>query len=91
MGLAIMRIFPDKSRDPLRSYRNTQEEIPAFERHFVTEKNGEVSIAHKPAQTIDVFRSVIESGVTKCDEIAAVMKVPKYTVSRLAKKAIEAK
>jgi putative DNA primase/helicase len=71
--------------------RNTQEEIPAYEWHFVTEASGEVSISHKPAQTIDVFRSVIESGVTKCDEIAEVMKVPKYTVSRLAKKAMEAK
>jgi putative DNA primase/helicase len=67
--------------------RNTQEEIPAFEWHFVTEASGEVTIAHKPAQTLDVFKSVLESGVTKCDEIAAVMKVEKYTVSRLAKKA----
>jgi putative DNA primase/helicase len=67
--------------------RNTQEEIPAFEWHFVTEASGQVTIAHKPAQTLDVFRSVLESGVTKCDEIAAVMKVEKYTVSRLAKKA----
>jgi len=62
----------------------------AFEWHFVTEENGEVSVAHKSAQTLDVFRSIIESGVTKCDEIAAAMKLPNYEVSRLAKKAIDA-
>jgi predicted transcriptional regulator len=33
---------------------------------------------------------VIEAGVTKCDEIADNMKLPKYAVSRLAKKAIDA-
>jgi putative DNA primase/helicase len=70
--------------------RNTQEEVPAYEWHFVTEANGEVSIAHKPAQTLDVFRSVIESGVARCDEIAGAMKLEKYEVSRLAKKAEQA-
>jgi Mn-dependent DtxR family transcriptional regulator len=49
-----------------------------------------VTIGHRPAQTLEVFRSIIEAGVTKCDEIAAEMKVPKYTVSRLAKKAFDA-
>jgi len=33
---------------------------------------------------------IIEAGVTECDQIAAEMKVQKYTVSRLAKKAIDA-
>ena len=70
--------------------RNTQEEIPAFEWHFITDQStGVVSIGHKQAQTLDVFRSIIEAGVTECDQIAAEMKVPKYTVSRLAKKAID--
>ena len=69
--------------------RNTQEEVQAFEWHFVTE-DGEVSIAHKAAQTLDVFRSVIESGVTKCDEIAAAMNLANYEVSRLAKKGVDA-
>jgi hypothetical protein len=70
--------------------RNTQEEIPAFEWHFVTDQStGVVSIGHKQAQTLDVFRSIIEAGVTECDQIAAEMKAPKYTVSRLAKKAID--
>src|SRR5215831_9252220 len=70
--------------------RNTQEEVPAFEWHFVTEAGGEVSISHKKAQTLDVFRSVIESGVTKCDEIADAMKLPNYQISRMAKKAMDA-
>src|SRR5262249_27368247 len=69
--------------------RNTQEEVSAYEWHFITEANGEVSIAHKRAQSLDVFRSVIESGVTKCDEIADAMKLPKYAVSRMAKKAMD--
>jgi putative DNA primase/helicase len=71
--------------------RNTQEEIPACQWWFVTDKaTGIVSIGHKQAQTLDVFRNIIEAGVTECDQIAAEMKLPKYTVSRLAKKAIDA-
>lgn len=70
--------------------RNTQDEVSAYEWHFVTESNGEVTISHKRAQTLDVFKRVIESGVTKCDEVAAAMKLQPYEVSRLAKKAIDA-
>jgi putative DNA primase/helicase len=71
--------------------RNTQEEIPPYEWHLVTdEASGLVSIGHRQAHTLEIFRSVIEAGVTKCDEIAAEMKLPKYTVSRLAKKAVDA-
>jgi DNA-binding MarR family transcriptional regulator len=71
--------------------RNTQEEIPPYEWHLVTdEATGLVTIGHRQAHTLEIFRSVIEAGVTKCDEIAAEMKLPKYTVSRLAKKAVDA-
>src|SRR5206468_9910643 len=36
--------------------RNTQEEAPAYEWHFVTDNaTGELSIAHRLAQTMDVF------------------------------------
>jgi putative DNA primase/helicase len=71
--------------------RNTQEEVPAVEWHFVTDKTtGLVSIGHRPAQTLDVFRSIIEAGVTEPADIAQEMKVPKYVVSRLAKKAVDA-
>src|SRR5262249_4425879 len=70
--------------------RNTQDEVSACEWRFVTESSGEVTVSHKHAQTLDVFRNVIEAGVTECDEIAQEMKLPKYTVSRLAKKAVDA-
>src|SRR5262249_7268799 len=70
--------------------RNTQDNVPAYEWHFVTEATREISISHKIAESLDVFRAVIESGVTECDQIAAVMKVEKYVVSRFAKKAVDA-
>lgn len=69
--------------------RNTQEEVPAFEWHFVTDDaTGEVTIGHKQAQTLDVFRRIIEAGVTKPIEIAKEMKLPDYTISRMAHKAV---
>jgi hypothetical protein len=71
--------------------RNTQEEVPAFEWHLATDHTtGLVSIGHKPAQTLEVFRNIIEAGVTKPIEIAKEMKLPDYTISRLAKKASDA-
>jgi len=70
--------------------RNTQEEVPAYEWHFVTEANGDVSISHKQAQTLDVFLQIVRDGVTENKQIAAEMKVPDYVVSRLAKKAMDA-
>jgi putative DNA primase/helicase len=73
-----------------KASRNTQHEVPACEWHFVTEENGDVSISHKQAQTLDVFLQIVRDGVTECDQIAAEMKVPKYTVSRLAKRAMDA-
>jgi hypothetical protein len=70
--------------------RNTQEEVPAFEWHFITEPNGEVSISHKLAQTMDVFLGLIEDGVRECNQIAQEMKTSPATISRLAKRAIDA-
>jgi AAA domain-containing protein len=70
--------------------RNTQEELPAYEWHFVTEANGEVSLAHKAADTLDVFRQIIADGVTDCTQIAQEMHVSPATVSRFAKKGIDA-
>jgi len=67
--------------------RNTQEEVPAFEWHFITEANGEVSISHKLAQTMDVFLGLIGDGVNDCAGIAEEMKISKASVSRIAKKA----
>jgi putative DNA primase/helicase len=71
--------------------RNTQEEVPAYEWHFVTdEATGIVNIGHKQAQTMEVFLQLIKDGVTECAQIAHEMKVSPSTVSRLAKKAIDA-
>ena len=71
--------------------RNTQEEILAYEWHFVTHRfSGEVSISHKPAQTADVFLKLIEDGVTECTDIADEMKLSRATVSRIAKQQIKA-
>jgi AAA domain/CHC2 zinc finger len=72
--------------------RNTQEEVPAYEWHFVTDNaTGEVSISHRLAQTMDVFLGLIEDGVTECSEIAEEMKTSKATVSRIAKQAMKSK
>jgi AAA domain-containing protein len=71
--------------------RNTQEEVPAYEWHLVTdEASGIVTISHKQAQTMDVFLKLIQDGVTQCADIADEMKVSSATVSRLAKRAIDA-
>jgi putative DNA primase/helicase len=70
--------------------RNTQEDVPAYEWHFITEPNGEVSISHKLALTMNVFLGLIEDGVTECGQIAQEMKTSPATVSRLAKKAMDA-
>jgi putative DNA primase/helicase len=71
--------------------RNTQEEIPAYEWHFVTDQvTGMVSVGCKLAQTMDVFLGLIDDGVTECSEIAEEMKTSKASVSRMAKKAYDA-
>jgi hypothetical protein len=67
--------------------RNTQEDMPAFEWHFVTEPNGEVSISHKLAQTMDVFLGLVGDGVNECTAISEEMKISKPSVSRMAKQA----
>jgi putative DNA primase/helicase len=71
--------------------RNTQEEIPAYEWHFVTDQTtGMVSVGCKLAQTMDVFLGLIEDGVRDCNQIAQEMKTSPATISRLAKRAIDA-
>jgi hypothetical protein len=70
--------------------RNTQEEVPTYEWRFVTEASGVVTISHAQAQTLDVFRQLIEEGVCECVHIASEMKTSPATVSRLAKKASDA-
>jgi AAA domain len=71
--------------------RNTQEEVPAYEWHFVTDNaTGEVSLSHQLAQTMDVFLGLIEDGVRECNQIAQEMKTSPATISRLAKRAMDA-
>jgi hypothetical protein len=71
--------------------RNTQEEVPAYEWHLVTDAaTGLVSVGYRQAQTMDVFLGLIEDGVRDCDQIAQEMKTSPATISRLAKRAIDA-
>jgi hypothetical protein len=68
--------------------RNTQDEIPAYEWHIVTNPvTGEISVGCKMAQSMDVFRRLIEDGVTECSELAEEMKVSKGTISKWATRA----
>jgi len=70
--------------------RNTQEEVPAYEWHIMTDPvTCEISVGYKLAQSLDVFRKCVEEGVTLCEQIAEEMKVSKGTVSKMAKKAID--
>ena len=73
-----------------KSSRNCQLDIPAYEWHFLTDFiTKEVEITCKKSEGLVVFHAVIESGVTKPSEIAKVMGIQDYQVSRLAKKAID--
>jgi DNA-binding MarR family transcriptional regulator len=49
-----------------------------------------LSVSQKRAQSLDVFRQLIKKGVNECNQIAEAMGVPKYTVSRMAKRAKKA-
>jgi hypothetical protein len=70
--------------------RNTQDEVPTFEWHVVTDTaTGEVNVACKIAQTMDVFRQLIEDGVTECGQLGQEMHVTPGTISKWAKKAMQ--
>ena len=49
-----------------------------------------LSVSQKRAQSLDAFRQLIKKGVTECNQIAQAMGLPKYTVSRMAKRAKKA-
>jgi hypothetical protein len=71
--------------------RNTQEEVPPYEWHLVTDNaNGKVTISYQQTQSSEVFVQLITDGVTDCADIAAEMKVSKGTVSKWAKKMMDA-
>lgn len=70
--------------------RNTQEEIAAYEWHITTDPvTRRIRVAHKLAQSLDVFRKLIEDGVTDCTQLAEEMKVSKGTISKMAGRAIK--
>ena len=74
-----------------KASRNTQEEIPPYEWHLVTDNaNGKVSISYEQTQTQEVFMQLITDGVTDCADLAEEMKVSKGTVSKWAKKMMDA-
>ena len=50
---------------------------------------GEVSVSYKQTRSLEVFRQLIEEGVTECTELAEEMKVSRGTVSKYAKKATD--
>jgi DNA-binding MarR family transcriptional regulator len=71
--------------------RNTQDEIPAYEWHLVTDNaSGQVRVSYKQTQTLELFRQYIEEGVTDCSELSEEMKVSRGTISKWAKKAMDA-
>ena len=73
-----------------KSSRNTQLDVPSYEWHFLTDfATNEVHITCKLSEGLAVFHAVIDSGVTKPSEIAKVMGIQDYQVSRFAKKAID--
>jgi DnaB-like helicase N terminal domain/AAA domain len=71
--------------------RNTQDEIPPYEWHLVTDNaNGKITISYEQTQSSEVFMQLITDGVTDCADIADEMKVSKSTVSKWAKKMMDA-
>ena len=71
--------------------RNTQEEIPPYEWHLVTDTaNGIVSVSCKETESLEVFMQLIRDGVTDNADLAQEMKVSKGTISKWAKKMMEA-
>jgi hypothetical protein len=70
--------------------RNSRKEQTALQWHFLTETDGAVHISTKEASGMDVFRQWIEDGLTGAEDIAREMGVSKGTISKMAKKAMEA-
>lgn len=69
--------------------RNSYNEQAPLEWKFTT-VNGSVEVATQPASSMAIFRQWIEDGLTSAEDIAKEMGVSKGTVSKWAKKAIEA-
>lgn len=65
-------------------------EQPATQWNFTTAPDGNVTIKTQAASTTDIFRQWIEDGITSAEDIAREMNVSKGTISKMAKKGIEA-
>jgi RecA-family ATPase len=70
--------------------RNSKSEQAALKWYFTTDTEGIVKIATKEASNMDVFLQWVEDGLTSAEDIAREMSVSKGTVSKWARKAIEA-
>jgi putative DNA primase/helicase len=71
--------------------RNSQYEQAALEWNFKTSETGAVEITTAEASNIDVVVQWVADGLTSAQDIAHEMGVSKGTVSKWAKKAIEAR
>jgi hypothetical protein len=70
--------------------RNTPEDVASYEWHIATDPlTGEISVTHKLASSLEVFRQIITEGVTDCTQVAQEMKVSPASVSRMAKQAMD--
>jgi len=82
-GASFVATF-DKNRNA------TTEETPSLLWHFEPKQNGSVVPTWTALTPMQIFLGLIEDGLDSCGDIAQEMNVSKATVSRLAKKALEA-
>ena len=71
-------------------HRNSQREQPALEWKLVPDCDGMIQVTVRKAEGLQVFRQLLEEGLTRNEEIAQEMGVTSGTVSKMAKKAIDA-
>ncbi len=69
--------------------RNATQDPPPMEWHF-TPNGRKTLISCKQADSLEIFRQWIRDGLTTCSELAEEMGVSKGTVSKMAKKALDA-
>ena len=73
----------------LKNRNSTEAECPALEWHFVKSKDeGKAHVTWNPVTTRQLFRQLIEDGLTRASDIADEMGFSPGQISKLAKKAI---
>jgi hypothetical protein len=70
--------------------RNSQTEQPAIEWTFQTGQDGKTSVTTKEADGMAVLIEWVKDGLTSAEDIAREMGVSKGTISKMAKRAMEA-